>query len=80
MSEGNRSEPEYVEITPTRLDLKTRIGIMAAIIYSTADLTTMTAETAVKEAIEAAVKLENAADAMTKKVKRDNPIPRKIYR
>jgi len=60
-------------VRTTRLDLKTRICLMAAIIFGTADQNVMD----IKEAIEAAVGIENLTNARVKSMKKYNPIPRK---
>jgi hypothetical protein len=62
---------EEVNVITSRWDLKTRLCMMAASIHSTAP-----EGTDVKEAIQAAVAIENAANAAVKKMKQDNPIPR----
>lgn len=59
-----------IQIHPTRLDLPTRLGLMATVIYSTDD------KPSVAKSIETAIAIENAADAAAKKMKLENPVPR----
>lgn len=70
--QGNNNHNNYVEVTPSRLDLKTRLCLMAAFIYGASDQESFT----VNKALQKAVEIENAADAMVRKMKRENPIPR----
>lgn len=56
----------------TRLDLKNRICLMAAIIYGTSDQDKMT----VQKAVEFAVGIEDATEARVRKMKTNRPIPR----
>ena len=70
MEKGQRQSKEnYIDITPTRLDLKSRIVMSASLIFSSSDYT-------VKEAVKFAVEIENEAEATVKKLKDENPIPR----
>lgn len=75
MAENNNHsrEKEFLDVVPFRVDLKSRICLMAAFIYGAADPQAMT----VNQAIDKAVEIENAADAKVRKMKRENPIPRK---
>jgi hypothetical protein len=59
---------EKEKVQTTRLDLKTRICFMSSIIYGSID------GIKINEAIEEAVRIENASDARVKKMKRDNPV------
>lgn len=66
------TESEFKEVLPSRLDLKSRLCLMAAFIYGAAD-----PPHTVEQAIEKAVEIENAADARVRKMKRENPVPRR---
>lgn len=70
--EIQKKEKRPTDVIPARLDLKTRICLMAAIILGTSDHERMNT----KLAVEAAVEIENATDARVRKMKQDNPIPR----
>lgn len=60
--------PNKRDFVPTRIDLKTRICVMASVIFGTlGDLTP-------KEAVEKAVEIENIAEVRVKKLKDENPI------
>jgi hypothetical protein len=67
-----REKDDDVQVHPSRLDLKTRICLIAAILHSTADHE----NTTVQKSIEIAIEIENAADSAVKQMKRENPIPR----
>lgn len=55
------------DVPPARLDLKTRITLMASIIYGASDQT-------VEEAVETAVEIENVAEQRIRRLKTENPI------
>lgn len=73
MSGNSIFERELVDVLPSRLDLKSRLCLMAAFIYGAADPDVMSVDLAISKAVE----IENAADARVRKMKRENPIPRK---
>ncbi len=73
---GRKHEDRYLEVVPSRLDLKTRICLMAAIIYGTADPGTLEA----KEAVDKAAEIENAADRKVRQMKQENPVEKKRWR
>ena len=66
-----RREP--VDIIPTRLDLKTRICLMAATIIATDENQDAT------KAVEAALAIEDIAEQKIKELKSRRPIPRSDY-
>ena len=63
-------ESQIKDVLPYRPDLKTRLSIMAAIIYGTGDPDRMTAT----KAIDVAVEIENQADSKVRELKRTNYI------
>lgn len=73
MEKNYNSDGVPGEFNTSRLDLKTRICFMAAFIYGTGDLDTMTVEKAVEKAVE----IENLSDARVVRMKSENPVARK---
>lgn len=68
---ARRHQEVEIDIVPTRLDMKTRVCLMASIIYGTAEPSDMTVE----KACSAAVEIENLANQKVIEMKKQNPIP-----
>lgn len=61
-------ENKNERVQTNRLDLKTRICLMSSFIYASID------GIGIDDAIEEAVKIENASDARVKRMKKENPV------
>ena len=77
MYNPNKYNPDKLDIPPLRLDLKTRISLMASIIFGTREWPNSSPGGEVDLAVNAAIRIEDAVEKAVQKKKNDNPIHRR---